>query len=333
MHALLRGAVIAGGVLNGVLFAASSPERPWLAWLGFACGGLALGVVPQLVRMRTGAFCGFCGAGRAAVAWLVAGPHVSICDGCIGTSVGLVYLCPDGATVNSQLIRFLAGSAPRDDEPRAAAIIGAARALAKDALELRAVADAAMGVGHYTAALEALDAIPPGERELNDENYRAVAMGYLGRAAQALHLIDALEARPMEAVNRGLLLNNRTWFEFLLGEKDLPRLLAASERAIQTVAGAAPDVPDPFFKQSLAYCFGTLSCVLLAMGRHRDVVERLRTHEAGGGAFTTTAMFCLGEAHHALGDQEEASIWWRKVVAAALPRSDEAVKATQRLAG
>ena len=247
VHQLMRGAVVGGALLAGVLIALSSAERPWLAWLGFACGGGALGLVPLLVRARTEAFCGFCGARRAAVACSSRG---RTCPSATAASAPASARSTRAPTARPRPTGwwFLAEGAPRNDERRAAALLGAARALARNPKELRAVGDAAAAVGHWAAALEALAAIPAAAREVNDENLRAVAMSHLGRVAEALQLTVSLEPRATTAAARGLFLNNRTWFELLLGEKDLARLLAASEQAIQLVASAAPDVPAAFLE-------------------------------------------------------------------------------------
>ena len=156
-------------------------------------------VLETLLRPAGAIHCSFCGASQQQVAKLVAGPRdIYLCDGCARLSIGII---DSGVPADDHVraarwevlraLQALPWPAPRAATRR---LSRAAIALSEgDAALLREVATIAMNAHDHHAGLEALGALPAGERTASDRFHEAVCYACEDAPGEAARTLDACD--------------------------------------------------------------------------------------------------------------------------------------------
>lgn len=333
-------------LLGGALIALSVGFGNWALVLGTAFLAAPLGALLFRESPDVEQACSFCGVERAAVNFLVAARHASICDACAGLTAAVLYLGSE-PPANGQATTFvesLAREAPTDHPERALRILEASRALARIPREREVLANRAIGVAQPAIAVAAIEDIAAADRSINQENLRAVALSRLGRNDEALAITERLTARADQPGTAGLLLNNRTWYELQSGVTEFGRLRAQCEEAIQRVENAA-EFPEEWRRSTLSHCMGTLASVLVRLGRGHprgdgeagdaidEAIDRLELHERAGGQVSLRGLLMLGDAYAARERSADARRTWQRILDHAAASEEEVKDARARLAG
>jgi hypothetical protein len=197
----------------------------------------------RLFRPTGAIHCSFCGASQQHVVKLIQGQReVFICDGCARQSIGIIEsgVSADKHVLTARwevlrVMQALPFPAPRDATRR---LSRAAIALSEgDGGLLREVAERATQAYDHHAGLEALGAIPSGERRADDSFDEAVCYAWEDAPAEAARVLatcdlDALAARDREVARLLLVL-------FRLRAKEAPDgddLEALIQHATQALA-------------------------------------------------------------------------------------------------
>lgn len=331
---------------GGSLIVLSVGFGTWALVLGTALLAAPLGALLFRESPDVEAACSFCGRERAAVYFLVAAKHASICDACAGLTVAVLYLGsePPASGQAETFVESLARGAPADPPERGLRILEAARALARMPREREVLANHAIGVAQPAIAVAAIEDIAAADRSINQENLRAVALSRLGRNDEALAITEQLTKRADQPGTAGLLLNNRTWYELQSGVSEYGRLRAQCEEAIQRVESAA-EFPEEWRRSTLGHCMGTLASVLVRLGRGHprgdgkagdaidEAIDRLELHERAGGEISLRGLVMLGDAYAARDRRADARRTWQRVLDRAATSEEEVRDARSRLAG
>ncbi len=202
--------------------------------------------------IRDGIRCSFCDAHQRDVVKLVAGPRgIYQCDACARLAVGVVdsTTAPDDHVLVARwdLLRTLQAIPP--PAPRAATrrLVRAAIALSEqDAALLREVAAAAMNVLDHHGALEALGAIPAGDRDAGDRYREAICYGCEAAPAEAARALDGCDLAALDPVEREMARVMRPLYRLRAGEtvSDDVDALAAETTAALVAQGTAATLLD-----------------------------------------------------------------------------------------
>jgi hypothetical protein len=272
--------LFAAAVLNWVGSVAT--ERPTLSSLGWFLAGVgAVAFVFALFGRTERDECAFCLRRRAAVTLLVAGPSVSICDGCVGLPMGIVAEELERRREPQNWHRRFLEGLPRQCPIRVSSPLLHLSAEADSTNEnIRSLVPEAFRLGNYSMVRDLLQRIPEIERRAEDWINLGVAFGSLGMYRAAVE--STLHAESKGEAHRPWLLNNSAWFR--VREKDLSagevtELLQRLEEAKATVRKQAPSG----WESVLANFMGTEAELKRALGDFNGSERALAEAEKLGG--------------------------------------------------
>lgn len=288
------------------------------------------GWLRRLLRPAGAIHCSFCGASQQQVAKLVAGPRdIYQCDGCVRLSIGIIdsVTAPDDhvGVARWEVLRVL--QAIPWPAPRAATrrLARAAIALSEgDAALLREVATVAMNAHDHHAGLEALGAVPSGERGAADRYHEAVCYACEDAPAEAARALDACDLDALAPHEREASRVLRVLFRLRAKEPtdagDLDALVARTTEAL-----AAQEATDAYASSHWRACVEARGLAALRRGdlaaAERVLTEALEVEDPG--AYVHLA---LREVRLARGDFAGATAARLRALEALHPESPIAVR-------
>jgi tetratricopeptide (TPR) repeat protein len=290
----------------------------------------------RLQRKHTERECVLCGRARADVPQLVAGARGAVCDECLLSAVAMLdsdARTPDRPPLHyatQTLLILLAKLTSRTPLAESGRALAAAAGIAGgDVAVLREIAAAALRLDHPRAVLDVIDTIPAPTRTADDDNDRALALMWLGRAEEALEVLERVADAPLDpnAAVRTQLNLAAAMVEVGLDVERADASIDAADAALARFVES--DTAARGWRNAL---MTSRARAQLLRGDHARAQATMQEVEAALGALDAAQRMVLGDALAAGAGPQLARTQWERALEEAHPESYLADQLRQRLA-